>query len=100
MKNKDDLINKEKEKVKELNKKLEELKNKKYKQKDIINLVKQLNEKEEEIKELKSCIPFEVKKGEKLITLNFISIDQKIHCSFICKNNDNFSRLENLLYNY
>ena len=101
MKYKDDLLNKEKEKVKDLNKKLEEfekLNNKKFQQKEIIDLIKQLNEKEKEIKNLKSNIPFELKNGEKLMTLNFISIDQKIHCSFICKNNDNFTRLENLLY--
>ena len=101
MKNKEKLINIEKEKVYHLNMKLKEfenIKSKKFEQKEIINFIKQLNEKEEEIKNYKSSIPFELKNGEKLMTLNFISIDQKIHCSFICKNNDNFSRLEKLLY--
>ena len=37
-------------------------------------------------------------KGEKIISIIFISIDQKILYSIICKNTDKFTRLENILY--
>ena len=100
MKNKDDLLKKEKEKVEDLNMKLKEFEKilNIFDQKEIINFFKQMNDKDEEIKNFKSSIPFELKKGEKLMTLNFVCVDQNIHCSFICKNTDNFFRLENLLY--
>ena len=59
-------------------------------------------QKDNEIKELKkqlSRYPFELKEGEKLLCVNFESIDQKIrNYSMICKNTDNFNILENRLY--
>ena len=51
---------------------------------EILELVKELREKEKEIKSLKSAFPFEIKQGEKLMSVIFISTDQKIHHSFIC----------------
>ena len=60
--------------------------------------MKQLQEKEEEIKELKSTRQFDLKPGEKLISVIFVSVDQAIHYSLICKNTDVFSTVENLLY--
>ena len=56
-------------------------------------------EKENELKELKSRIPFKLLKGEKLMSLIFISDDNDIHYSIICKNVDIFNLLENKIYN-
>ena len=42
--------------------------------------------------------PFELKKGEKLISLIFISKEEDIYQSFICKNSDIFSKIEYLFY--
>ena len=61
-------------------------------------LFKELKKKEEEIQSLKSTFPFEIKQGEKLISIIFISVDQKIHHSYICKNTDIFINLEKSLY--
>ena len=36
--------------------------------------------------------------GEQLMTVIFISDDQKVHYSFICKNTDKFNDLESKLY--
>ena len=58
-------------------------------------------EKDKEIKELKtelSRFPFKLKEGEKLISIIFTSIDQKIHYPLICKNTDKFNTIENELY--
>ena len=66
------------------------------------NLGKILLEKENKIKELQeklSRFPFELKKGEELMTVNFKSLDQKIqNYSIICKKSDIFSKLEEKLY--
>ena len=58
-------------------------------------------EKDNEIKELKlklSRYPFELKEGEKLMTVIITSNDQSIHNSIICKNTDKFNKVENRLY--
>ena len=60
--------------------------------------MEELREKENELKELKSKIPFELLKNEKLMTVIFNSNDQKVLYSIICKNTDSFSRLENELF--
>ena len=58
-----------------------------------------LEKKNDEIKELKEINnTFNLKKGEKLMTVIFISVDQGIHYALICKNTDKFSRIEELLY--
>ena len=66
------------------------------------SLMKIILEKDKEINELKiklSRFPFELKEGEKLMTVNFISADQKVqHYSVICKNTDTFNVLEKKLY--
>ena len=66
------------------------------------SLMKIILEKDKEINELKiklSRFPFELKEGEKLMTVNFISADQKVqHYSLICKNTDTFNVLEKKLY--
>ena len=65
------------------------------------NALKTILEKEEEIKKLKESLsryPFELQKGEKIMSVIFTSIDQKVNCSIICKNTDYFSEIVNLLY--
>jgi len=61
----------------------------------------QINKKEKIIKEYElkiSQFPFEFSSGEKIISIIFISSDQNIISSFICKNTDSFKVLENKLY--
>ena len=76
----------------ELNKKISEIDEEKEK------LLKELKEKDIIIEDLKSRYPFPILQGEKLMTVNFVSYDDKIHYSIICKNSDPFIRLEKLLY--
>ena len=59
---------------------------------------KKLKKKEDEFEQIKNQLGFDLKEGEKIMTINFTSIDQKFHCSFICKNTDIFSTLEIKLY--
>ena len=61
---------------------------------DIINLYKKIDE----LKEKLSRYPFELSKGEKLISVIFTTSDQKFHYSIICKNTDKFVKLEEKLY--
>ena len=65
---------------------------------EIMKLVNQINQKDEEIKDLRANMPFNLKQGEKLISVIFISVDQKIHYSIICKNTDIFKKLEKKFY--
>ena len=81
-----------------MNKKLKENFNIIYKQEYKIDLYNKLNEKEKELKEIKSILPFDLKDGEKLMKVKFISDDKKIHFPVICKNTDKVSRLEQLIY--
>ena len=81
-----------------MNKKLKENFNIIYKQEYRIDLYNKLNEKEKELKEIKSILPFDLKDGEKLMKVKFISDDKKIHFPVICKNTDKVSRLEQLIY--
>ena len=59
---------------------------------------KKLNEKDEEITKLKLRYPFELSEGEKLISITFISIDELIQYSIICKNTHKFREIENMFY--
>ena len=91
-----------KNKNKELEQKINNLKNlspENYEKNNILELIEEIRQKDKEIKELKSNLPFELSKGEKLMSVIFISSEQKIHHSIICKNTDKFNRLENVLYN-
>ena len=102
------------EKIKELEKKINEEKEKSYinhdklindsyyKDKIIMELHEELKKKDKKIEEQKEIIskfPFTLEKNEKLLSLIFISVDQKIHYSLICKNTDYFSKIETILYN-
>ena len=104
------------EKIKELNKELTEKENiiidiinnqnfEKFPKKILDSKEELYNiiiEKDKEIKELKlklSRYPMELKEGEKLMTINFTSVDSKIHnYSIICKNTDIFNNIEKKLY--
>ena len=66
---------------------------------EIIKLKNEIKLKEKEIEQIKSRYPFELENNEKLMTIIFTSVDQSVLYSFICKNTDKFSKLENLLYN-
>jgi len=64
-------------------------------------LKNQINKKEKIIKEYElkiSQIPFEFSPREKIMTIIFISSDQNIISSFICKNTHIFKFLENKFY--
>ena len=66
-----------------------------------INVLNAVLEKDKEIKELRlklSRYPFQLEDGEKLISVIFISSDQKVHYSMICKNTTKFSIIEGKLY--
>ena len=66
-----------------------------------INVLNAVLEKDKEIKELRlklSRYPFQLEEGEKLISVIFISFDQKVHHSMICKNTTKFSIIEGKLY--
>jgi hypothetical protein len=65
--------------------------------KDII--IKKQENKINKLKAKLSRYPFELLKGEKLISVILTSSDQKIHCSIICKNTEKFIKLEEKLYN-
>ena len=82
----------EKNNNEKLNQKIVEINEEKEK------LLKELKEKDIIIEDLKSRYPFPILQGEKLMTVNFVSYDDKIHYSIICKNSDPFIRLEKLLY--
>ena len=65
--------------------------------KDII--IKELNNEIDKLKEKLSRYPFELSKGEKLISVIFTSSDESMHYSIICKNTQKFIELEQKLYN-
>ena len=91
---------------KSLNQKTEEIKNltantginKKYDSEKVLELMEEINKKNKEIEQIKAALPIEIKPGEKLMTVIFISHDQRIHYALICKNTDLFSSLEAKLY--
>ena len=87
-------LNKYNEKIQKLNEKI-----KKISKKD--KVIESLLEKEKEIKELKSKIQnykFELKGEEKLVNLIFMSSDESIIYSSMCKNSDKFIDIEKNLY--
>ena len=50
------------------------------------------------INDIRINIPLSLKPNEKLMPVIFHSYDESIHYSVICKNNDEFSKIESLLY--
>ena len=61
-------------------------------------LRKRDNEIRELNKELESKYQSEFSKREKLMAIIFISMDEKIHSTIICKNTDPFIKIEEMLY--
>ena len=60
-----------------------------------------IKKQEDEINKLKkkfSKYPYELSKGEKLISVIFTSSDQNMYYSVICKNTEKFIKLEQKLY--
>ena len=104
--NKDFLINDQTDKIDDLRKSIQNFDNVKYTNKDkLLELMEKLEAKEEQLKKVENELnqtklrnPFDLKEGERLMTVIFVSGDQKIHHSFICKNTDKFNKLENMLY--
>ena len=66
---------------------------------ELYKRIDELYKKIDELKEKLARYPFELLKGEKLISVIFNSMDQNIHYSVICKNTDKFNKLEEKLYN-
>lgn len=52
----------------------------------------------QEIKKLKSKLPFDLEKNEKLMTVIFTTFDNKLFYAVICKNTHIFNIIENMLY--
>ena len=92
IKEKKEILNEEKRKIKEIKTKIN-IDN----IKEMEELLKKLNE--NKINEIKLNIPLLLKSEEKLISLIFMSTDENIHYSLICKNTDYFTEIESLLYN-
>ena len=100
---KESMLNENKSKLKELNQKIKDLENiiensENDSKNKLIKLFEELKSKENEIKEIQSRYPVLLSKGEKLICVILISVDQKFHYPIICKSNDKFTKLEELLY--
>ena len=101
LKSREKKLTKKKEQISSLNLKIQQLEdmlNDNINKDKIIELLEKLELKEKEIKEIKSRYPLELFKGEKLMSVIFQSHDQKFTHSFICKNTEQFSKLESLLY--
>lgn len=60
-------------------------------------LIHKLEIKENESKDLKSVIPSNNSKEDKLMIIIFASVDETILHPYVCKNTDKFTRFENLL---
>jgi len=65
---------------------------------DTIEFKKNLEEKEKELSVPNEIFPFEYSKGDKIYTVTFITLNEDIHYSLICKNTDKFHRLEDAFY--
>ena len=50
------------------------------------------------INDIKLNIPIDFKTGEKMISVIFISVDENIYYSIICKNTDIFSNIKDKFY--
>ena len=61
-------------------------------------MMENLQNKEKEIKELKAKFTFEYSKKDLIFTVTFLSLNEDIRYSIICKSTDKFNRLEELFY--
>ena len=87
-----ELLIKEKDSIINEYNKMKEIKNISNNKDDYINKIKELEKEIEKFK--KYCLLPE----EKLITIKFISFEQKINFDTVAKNTDNFAKLEASLY--
>ena len=62
---------------------------------EIIRLYKKIEELNEQIKRY----PFILEEGEKILSVIFTSVSQKVNYSMVCKNTDSIYKLEGELYN-
>ena len=60
----------------------------------LYKLIEELNNKIEELNEYIDRYPFRLEKGEKILSIRFTSMSQKVNYSIICKNTDNLVKLE------
>ena len=87
------------EKIKELEEKLKEVNDILHDRIDKANSIISKNQKTiDELKEKLSRFPFDILKGEKLMSIIVISSDKKIHRAIICKNTELFCDLERKIY--
>ena len=86
-----ELIIKEKDNIINQYNKLKELYNTSNNN-NYVNKIKEL------VKEIEKYKAYCLLPGEKLLTIKFISIDQKINFNTVAKNTDNFTKLESSLY--
>ena len=87
------------EKIKVLEEKLKEVNDILHDRINKANSIININQKTiEELKEKLSRFPFDILKGEKLMSIIVISSDKKIHRAIICKNTELFCDLERKIY--
>ena len=89
-----------KDNINNFNEKIKYLENDINKKDNIIKELKIINEQKlKEINALKSCVPFDIKAGDKLMSVIFNDTSGYIgHYSILCKNTQVFSELEKILY--
>ena len=89
-----------KDNINNFNEKIKYLENDINKKDNIIKELKIINEQKlKEINALKSCVPFDIKAGDKLMSVVFTDISGYIsRYSIICKNTQVFSEVEKILY--
>ena len=89
-----------KDNINNFNEKIKYLENDINKKDNIIKELKIINEQKlKEINALKSCVPFDIKAGDKLMSVIFNDTTGHIsHYSILCKNTQVFSELEKILY--
>ena len=92
IKEKDKIINEEKIINNKLSKEIKEL----QKTSNINTNINYIKELENEINLFK--VYYKFSEGEKLISINFISVNQDINFNIISKNTEKFSKIENILY--
>ena len=98
IKGKQNINNEDKNIINELSEKLRFLNNNLN---NSINKEEKYNQLLEEIRikdNIISNYPIKLSEGENLISVIFVSLDQKVHYSVICKNTDKFNIVENKLY--
>ena len=64
----------------------------------IIKLIKDKEDKINDLNEKLKRYPFILEKNEKIMSIIFSSVNQKINYSIVCKNTDNINKLEEELY--